>query len=56
MELVGIFCIMMLPMVAGGFTFVVSQKAVEGEFDTRRHSNIIFNYSGAINSRRNVVW
>jgi len=32
MELVGIFCIMMLPMVAGGFTFVVSQKAVEGEF------------------------
>jgi hypothetical protein len=32
MELAGIFCIMMLPMIAGGVTFVLSQKAVEGEF------------------------
>ena len=32
MELIGILCIMMLPMAAGGFTFVVSQKAVEGKF------------------------
>lgn len=31
-ELIGIFCIMMLPMIGGGLTFVVSQKAVEGEF------------------------
>ena len=32
MTLVGLFAIMMLPMVAGGITFVLSQMAVEGEF------------------------
>jgi hypothetical protein len=31
-ELIGLFGIMMLPMIGGGITFVLSQKAVEGEF------------------------
>ena len=34
MELLGIFCIMMLPMVAGGITFVVSHAAVENNEST----------------------
>ena len=29
MELIGIFCIMMLPLVAGGITFILSAKVTE---------------------------
>ena len=29
--LIGLLAIMMLPMIGGGITFVLSQKAVEGE-------------------------
>ncbi len=29
MELIGIFCIMMLPLVAGGITFILSVKVTE---------------------------
>jgi len=32
MTLLGLFSVMMLPMIGGGITFVLSQKVVEGEF------------------------
>jgi hypothetical protein len=29
MELIGILCIMMLPLIAGGITFILSAKVTE---------------------------
>lgn len=32
---------MMLPMICGGFTFVVSQQAVEGKFNGRQEKETV---------------
>ena len=45
MELIFVLILMMLPMICGGFTFVVSQQAVEGKFNGGQEKETIKNLS-----------
>jgi hypothetical protein len=42
-EVIFIGILMMLPMICGGFTFVVSQQAVEGKFNGGQEKETIKN-------------